>query len=502
MSRRHLLPLLALAFMPVTTAAQPPEQLAAWKPIVLLAGDGEPAAAVFEIERMMAAVDAMVAGLTVDPRTQQFADDVRKDLRSFDLKDFYRALPDAEATPPWRRLLVAGRVDDGQYRVDRMPDPVSWQTALAPLGDARTESLALLRARPVEVGKSTNYLLYSRAAFTLGKLQWRNVIEALADLLLLPTRYATALSDPPIDGVAAPVEAALRQLGAGFPELRAQLDKFAELDTVSLEGPPGLPWYCATGSGHANIEALEDDYPEIADFLDDLDELAKIRIQWLDPKGRALYDTTIDTRAPSVSFRFCSRDGVLLPFSGRTVYQDEPVDPWGKALSHTRAVVDAHFKVLGLEIDLARLPVDLHYTPTPARMSATIQATELPTITVSGYALGFISPKLIDLFIPGNIQSIATDFARAALKGNNGNGVVAGAGFGPLAPDRFAVIDAGADFEALNNFMVKFAVRAGLKRFLPDKDARADLGRFLRDSREAFRRDLNTFASTVALGGT
>ncbi|RMF11666.1 MAG: hypothetical protein D6761_13860 [Candidatus Dadabacteria bacterium] len=500
MHHRALLLSAALTlFVATPAAAQPPEALTAWAPIVLLAGDGDPARAIAEIEQMMAAVDAAVQGLDADERTLAFAAEVRKNLRAFDLKDFYRALPDEEAGSEWRRLTIAGRISDGRYRVSQFPNYSSWATAVSTLGRYRTESVALIRATPRELEREQHYLIEGRVAVALGNLQWRNVIEAIAELLLSPTRYAAQVSAPPVEQIAAPVAAAIDAYAEGFPHLRDQLRDVGDLEQVSLEAGPNLQWYCATGRGRARIEAMEARYEELADFLEGLDELARIRMQWLDPKGRTLYDTTIDTREPTVSFRFCSRDGVLLPFSGRTVYADEPVDPWGPQLAETRALVDAHFKVLGLKIDVLRLPIELHYHPTTARVSARLVARELPDIKVSGYALGFISPKLIDFFIPGNIQSIAYDFARAMLQGDDGRGVVTNAAFGPQAAERFAVFELGMRTEILNNFMVKFAARAALKRFLPDDDARADLARLLRDSREAFRLDLAEFANMVAL---
>ena len=136
-----------------------------------------------------------------------------------------------------------------------------------------------------------------------------------------------------------------------------------------------------------------------------------------------------------------------------------------------------------------------HFTYRADKRGALIEARtrEVPDVTVTGNALGLIPSGLIDLFIPGSLESLTRDFIATACKGNNGEGVVMDTRVDQPAPGMPATFDIRTVFEGTDNFLVKFGMSVINERVIPSQEVVDEMRKVLRDIHHAFMADLDRF---------
>ncbi|MDB4987951.1 MAG: hypothetical protein JWN04_3129, partial [Myxococcaceae bacterium] len=142
------------------------------------------------------------------------------------------------------------------------------------------------------------------------------------------------------------------------------------------------------------------------------------------------------------------------------------------------------------------LKTDVFYQPHAGYMESGLTFTQVPKIEVEGAALGFVPTALVDAFIPGNIESVTRDFLNVAAKGNDGKGFVGvlRMGVGKEGSTK-GVLEAGVDFDALDNFLVKIGLGMVSDKLIPDADAFSDIKKFSTDLYDGFVKDLARFES-------
>jgi hypothetical protein len=143
------------------------------------------------------------------------------------------------------------------------------------------------------------------------------------------------------------------------------------------------------------------------------------------------------------------------------------------------------------------LQLDFLHDHGPQGMELRGQMTHLPNVQVKGAALGFVPTGVIDLFIPGNIQSLVDKALRVACHGNSGKGLELRARYAGGASGH-ASLDAGLTIEAVDDFLVKLGVSHFNHYVLPNEDQRADLRRVFADVQRAFSQDLERYTQARA----
>ena len=138
--------------------------------------------------------------------------------------------------------------------------------------------------------------------------------------------------------------------------------------------------------------------------------------------------------------------------------------------------------------------MSFEHVRTERRMELHGRMQQLPRATVSGAALGFVPPGLIDALIPGDIQGLVEKSLATACLGNQGKGAALDVRF-DRRPDGHATLDGQLVFEALDNFLVKLGVGHFSSHVMPDEDVRADMSRLLSDAQQAFSADLERYGS-------
>jgi len=119
--------------------------------------------------------------------------------------------------------------------------------------------------------------------------------------------------------------------------------------------------------------------------------------------------------------------------------------------------------------------------------------TQIPTVKIRGAALGIVPKGLINALMPGSIEALTLDLWETAIKGNNGQGIVAEMNF-IHNEDQLTQLQLNAQFEALDNFMIRTGVAIVNDRIIPSEAVTNDFRALISDTFKAFGDDLQDYA--------
>jgi hypothetical protein len=492
--------------------AAPDATDAGWDPLVVLYGTGEKETALKELHRLTNAFDLSLHHTVIDDATQAFVDGTIEDLEDFNLGDFHDRLPNKVGE--YRELWVRGEIKGKSYVIGQAKEKKGYAVTLKGERNELAAMSTTVRSRETKgAGDTTAYFIGYRFGLGIGNFRWETAMSALEEWARLNMQGHTAAGDAEAVQAASAAKSKAKALHPklsaedleplavlfeAYPALAPALSRLGSIDdmrtTWSKKG-----YQQVSLAMHADISRFEDHYPAFAKYADKLNDLALIDIKWLDSKGRTLMTFKIDSDKLSFAWQCFVKDGRLLPFKGVKVYENEPIDPMSTSLANTTIVSDARLKLLGVVIKLSQVKLDAFYEPHPGYAEMGLTFTKVPSIHVEGAALGFVPTAMVDAFIPGNIESVTRDFLNVAAKGNNGKGLVAAMKLG-IAKDgsNKGVLEAGIDFDALDNFLVKIGLGMVSDKLIPDPDAFKEIKQFSTDVYDGFVKDLARFESRGA----
>jgi hypothetical protein len=482
-----------------------------WAPLVSLYGRGDAAVGVKELRRLTAAYSTALHHTEIDAPTQEFIDVLLENLEDFDLDDFHEQLPEVHGKA--RELRVRGDLLGKRYLVRRADDK---PLQVSPRGP-RNELLAMsgiVRSTPGRGhGDQPTYLLSGRYGLGVGALTWVGATQALAqfvDVLSLgrvgeqvaPTPSAEARAQAAALHAGLPSEdlAIVSLLFDAYPELSRTLSRLGRVENVRTTWA-NKDYQQISLKLRGQLERFGEHYPALAKHLGRLDDLARVDVQWRDAQGRTLMTARLDSDKLLLELSGYVKGGKLLAARGAQVFDGEPLEYLSADFDKTRLVVNARFKMLGVVVKMKQLVLSNWYEPheSYARMGSALR-TVPATIEVEGAALGFLPTRLVDAFIPGNIESIARDFFELTAKGNDKQGLVLDLSFGSTEGAGNGAIDAAIAAEVPDNFMVKIGIGMVNERLLPNDRAIAQAKRFGADLHDAFVRDLAAYAARASGG--
>lgn len=491
----------ALVVVPLVHAASSLAVQRGWRPMITLAGVQDSGRAVLllrEVARLWAIV---LQHTELEPATRELLQRATSSLHDFNLRRMYELLPEQDGR--FHALSLSGAFSGQRYLIGRQK---SARDAIGPSGQRRAmgDASFVLRAAPIRGPEDdTNYLLQGRAGIVVGPVDWPMVVDAARELLRLlgsaepdasplvasrqnVLRHNPKLGPEDIDPVATLWEA-YPQLG----QLSRTLGGIDDVIDAARTATPGVTRLRAVL--HLDPKLMQARYPELSDYLDDLDELFEADLRWLDSHDRTIAVLHLDSRSLTVRLELYVKDGMWVPSRAGLPIADMPLAA-GPGAFRSRVLVSANFRALGLVMQLRGVQLNLALERTERRMELRGRMQQIPTMAVSGAALGFIPPGLIDAIIPGDIQGLAQKFLRTACEGNSGRGVQFDAQF-DRPPGGQATVNGEIAFEAIDNFLVKLGVSHFSEYVMPDQAARADLSRLLLDLQRAFSADLQRYAS-------
>lgn len=472
-----------------------------WKPSVEFSGAGDTELAVDKMREMAELQQIVFQNTEYHQQTQAFVDGLWASLERFNLKKFYRMLPDQRGE--WRQLEVFGQRDGDLYRVG--PNSLLAVNGAYPI-QALGDLVSRVRAKEVTSDIGTSYLLNNDLHVGVGAFSWDAVISSVEETLRLTVvgdqRFGRNARIPWAQDFRMKVQAMNPLLGerdveiiaplwAAFPESWSLLSKLGRVQNVIVEEDGSGSYQHLVATFELVPDLMIKQYPELAGHLDKLDTLLRVSIDIDDENGRLLR-LTMDSKTLTGTIDAYINDGRILPVkAGKVIRNLRPVR-FGDANKYT-ARVDSTMDILGIVTHMRDIKTDISYKPVENGVVIKTAMTDVPEILVEGAAFGFMPAGIIDIFLPTNIDELMREFMTVAVHGNGGHGIVTSTEFFQEAPGALATARFEISFEALNNFMVRIGMGIVSDRVIPNKEVSADIHRLIYDMEEAFSRDLDVY---------
>lgn len=486
----------------------------AWKPSVELTGEGDSEKAITKMREMAELQQIMLENTQFHEQTQEFVDGLWASFERFDLNRFYRLLP--EENDDWRRLSVIGRRDGANYHLG----PQNYQGKnLVAMGFRPTEMgdfHAEVRAKEIaRKGMNSNYLLQADFEWGVGSVDWNSVTNATEETFRIvvdgdPRFTKKQVSESDLDVYRQRVINMNPSLGnedieiiaplwAAFPQMWDLLAKLARVDDVVVSDVAESDEYkklqASISIQPKKMKAL---YPKLSKFLRRMDSLMFFNIDMVGEEGR-LFNAQVDTDTLTVSFESYVKNGQMLPVTAEgEVITDVAV----KGPNEPRvfeALVDVKVDVFGVVTTMDRMKTTLAYATGPEGASFQTRMNDMPEMAIKGSVFGIMPTSFIDVFIPGNLQSLMEEFMSTATEGNNGEGIVVDMKYGDAQADQIATMNAKVSFEGLNNKLISFGMGIVNKMIIPNDAVSEEIRQLMADTQTAFRHDLEGFADVIAM---
>jgi len=478
----------------------------AWKPMVELTGGGDTAQAIDAMQELTELHGIVLKNTQNHPETQAFIDDMWRSLERFNLKTFYKMLPQQQ--DEWRQLQIFGRRDGGVYRIG--PDTRTNPDA-EPMPEARLGDFAML-ARVDEIlhEDGDRYLInYQWQAgvnpFSVAAID-RSISAALGLLEIDGSQFGGQSSVPWIQKLRSDVKTVnpklegedvtvLTPLWAGFPASWLQLSKWGQIDNVINASEPGTDYQHMMISFTILPEKMARYYPHLAGYLTKLGELIGIAMDVDSEDGRVLR-MMWNSETLKGTLEGYVRNGELLP-----VKDNKPILIDRVAQAEQQLTVKAHIlmRVFGLEISMNNLISNVLYRKNTKEIELFASTTQMPDINIEGRFFGIMPASMIDSLMPSGIDGLAKEFMKVAVEGDNGKGIHQHVRLLQEKPKQLSNLKIESTFEGLNNFMVRLGVSIISKRVIPGDDATNDIRRLMLDSNKAFASDLVRFEKAMSL---
>jgi hypothetical protein len=287
-------------------------------------------------------------------------------------------------------------------------------------------------------------------------------------------------------------------LWEAFPKLGDVLHTISRADDVMVFDVKGDGGYQQLRiSAHLRADLIEERYPELGEFLEDIGPLAKMQMVWSDPKGRQLALASFETQTLRLSFGCFVKDGRLLPVErGVVVTAPEPARADGEPVRFSSRVAVTS-ELNGIKTRVHGLEVDWTYTTKGRGGKLAAHITKVPKVTMSGRAFGILPTWAIDVLIPGNLDELTREFLTTACKGNEGEGI-AFAITGEQSLERGpGTLSMSFGVELLDSTLISLAMSIASQKLLPSAEVRSEVHTLLVAIEGAFNADLERYEGLV-----
>jgi hypothetical protein len=483
--------------------------MAGWTPMVTLWG-GDAHTAVKSLNRVTKAYHAFLHNTEIDKPTQKFIDDAFDEFEDFDLEGFYDLLPDERNGK--RELHVKGALAGDRYLVSRAEPGSNYEVGLDGPRNGLADMSLNIRGEHKEGKDYESLVAGGRWGLGLGPLSYTALMKADRDLVRLvtagevegqkvePSGSARSFIKKNNPGLGSEDVDALALLYDAYPALGQALTQVGRLEDVRAAQFDGGTYHITTRM-RAEPERLAEKYPAFAKHVKKLGDVLRANVRVQDDHGRDIVRLTIDSEKLLFGVECYMKDGLVVPFDGNKVYEDEPLDPLSDTLQKPKVLISARLNMLGIIVHVKGLRVDADYAVHGSYATADARITKMPLIKVEGRALGMFAPGFLDLFIPSNIQDITEKFMEVAVKGNNRKGIRVHIELGSKAEGDAGVLAIGAAAEIYESWVVKIGGGVVTDRLLMNDKAEDQAKQLAADLHDAFMRDFSRFRQGVGGSG-
>ncbi len=430
-----------------------------------------------------------------DERAIEFFSFMRDCMEDFDFDEIYESSYLTPIDNGYHSLWFYGHNKPEFYELE-LPPTQKKQKQIKNSGDYIAE-LGLRKNDATLLGRYRSFSAYIKSETAWKDFSIRNVIFLLEG-------FAKVFDPTNIEKLNAPDSPLLKQLEKDAPvvyanissDLRKVLNEYyktnpnhsnfiyryfvptAPLEVFKIKKYNTIPYTHIKAKLPFNIELIERDFPDLADYMEDLRENFRVSVVLRTTTGNTLLKAVINSTV-SMDLEIYTRLGKVVPFdsNGTPIFSEEFL---GSKLKNYKciAALGMMIKQFGLQVDMDII-CDGEYKSNSSKTIMGGKITDSKS-TISGNFLGFIPPAVINVLMPGNMDQLMSDYFEVLIKANNGEGSI-GKFEWDTKKSNNVISYFDASTELLDCFLIRFGMKMVLSRFVKDEESRDQLEVFLKD---------------------
>jgi len=267
-----------------------------------------------------------------------------------------------------------------------------------------------------------------------------------------------------------------QEFASDFPKTSAFISKFAR--TITIKNEPkefdGQVYSDISYRLLLDMEKLDEAYPDLTDYLEDLLMKMDMKVSFLTSKGHRLFTLHHGNKGEaSVEFELVTKNGKLIPVGteGKPVFE-EAIGLGDLDSYYFLGEVVGAMKWTGLTIDFS-MRMNIEYSADEGKVLFSGTLNALPLLNIDGWLFYFI-PIFNWKLDPA---SFAPDTMKVLLHGNGGRGLTYTL-TGATSGSNESWWRVQSTMEILDSFLVSYLTKPIMDKF-PDDDERADIARFV-----------------------
>lgn len=436
----------------------------------------------------------LLANLSFDGPTRSFISFFRDSLDNFDFEQLHKSAWLNGRRKGYHTITFAGQNQPNQYLVRWRPGNYL-SNDFSKLGNFGAEFG--LKHNAESKGGGPSYSGEMFASIALKQFSHKNGTLYLDEMLKVidpgnmgQIKASSSTVFPNLKGHSRKI---VDQMALELPNLALMFQTYTRAPSLLTvrEDSSGRQYTDFHLRGVLRVDDFEDDYPELAEYLDDVRDFFKFKFYLTNKKGQILTSFLLDPSSESIVWKFKTAGGKVLPYDwkGNPTFED------GfrfQDLKDYTFFVNFNFysNFHGLKFNTGNIVIRGHYHRDPKAGTLSFQITKIPDIKVSGFLYHMVPKWLIDVSIPGNIDELVARFTKTLIYANNGDGSKMYFSWNTKNPsDVYWNIYGCSEF--LDNRFVRIGLKIWNKKFIPRPEAFEQGRKFLSNFSGALVSDLD-----------
>ena len=221
----------------------------------------------------------------------------------------------------------------------------------------------------------------------------------------------------------------------------------------------------------SDADGIGKNFPLVARYMEKMNKHGYVDIILKDMQGRTLLKLYLGAQEEFFRLRVCTRDGQVLPLNpvtGKPVPADDfSIESLEQYAWEPHVAING--KAWGLRINIANQVVGGHYAADRKEMSLVYKMRNKPDVEIAGAVLGLIPIAVIDMVIPGSVESLADDFSTVMIQANQEEGTLFQAEWRINEPSANRLCWR-AQTELPDNDFIRIGMKLFARMFLMDED--------------------------------
>ena len=432
---------------------------------------------------------------------EEFHDYLSKSLDKFDFKDFYNSKYMKPAANGYKSVTYVGVNSQEGFNVDLI-DSSFEKIPIHNFGDFGVEfSLRKNESSSVATGsyaKSNSYsgdlkleqylgvFSHEKGAVLLGSLLSLLDMENLDKINLPASKTFSNLKNSENRKV-------LDLLLADLPSVSRFLNQYFAADSLLKDqNKNGKRVTMVILNGRINNRYVQNQYPYLAEYFDDISELGNIKMLFFNSSGSRILEINMESKTLLLYCKFYTAGGKMIPYS--TKDGNDELD-FSKAfalptlsLYSFKILISFQAAIYGLDFDNKEITVNGIYSNKPGEGNLSFALKDFSKTSVSGGFSYLIPSWAIDIAIPGNLEELIYHFTTVLVHANQDRGSFLKLSW-KKKPSAWN-FSLRSESEFVDNFFIRFGLKVFNYKIRPSKLAGEELSRFLVQIFDLARKDV------------